>query len=479
MNDSGVAFLIGLPRPQYPPLPEAFTSAIASRIFEVSAPPTETEGKAIGLRYRTREYETGTLAYRGTAPQGKRVEAFGLALEAQGVASETNAQLLGEAVANSIDGVRTEKGDSQAASPMTPALALLQNARGMQGSKNPPDLGEIVEQLFSLGRGKDEASASGVASASELWLSAVEHRMHLDPMLAAVDAAVDQTLLFEPRKRRTGQLGARKTSILAMPEGTPFRWFRQSWMAITSERWVEALPARVWVDWATTVIRLGFGLGYLWESAWYDTLARRVIGPQRDEAVSFEDVCREMPETLPWRSSRSGAQSRDVAPLLVSRSHRAVQLRAAFSEWAERLDLPELTFSDAFAQMQNDHALCDALQNCLRSPIRTQSGKNLWEASRYSLMTRTSGGQFADYYGLLRPHGRYLTPEPGTEWIAVVASLACGGPGRVGSVADVLANLTSLGVRPEMSDLIALLERAGLARGSADADQGVLVQSAF
>ena len=72
-----------------------------------------------------------------------------------------------------------------------------------------------------------------------------------------------------------------------------------------------------------------------------------------------------------------------------------------------------------------------------------------------------------------------MTVDPGTEWIAVVASLACGAPGQESNVRNVMDSLAELGMQPELNDLIALLERAGLARGSADADQAVIVHSAF
>ncbi|KQQ93800.1 hypothetical protein ASF62_06280 [Leifsonia sp. Leaf325] len=103
----------------------------------------------------------------------------------------------------------------------------------------------------------------------------------------------------------------------------------------------------------------------------------------------------------------------------------------------------------------------------------------MWEAIRYALRTRDAAGPFADYFGVLRQSGRYLTVEPGTEWIAVVASLACEKPGGSTDVATVIQALEEMGLRPELADLVALLERAGLARGSADADQGVVVESAF
>ena len=95
-------------------------------------------------------------------------------------------------------------------------------------------------------------------------------------------------------------------------------------------------------------------------------------------------------------------------------------------------------------------------------------------------MTRDESGPFADHYGLLRTRGRSaLVVEPGIEWAALVASLACGSPGAIRDVAAVLRSLRALGVSPETRDLISLLEKAGLTRGSADADSGLEVHSAY
>jgi hypothetical protein len=351
---------------------------------------------------------------------------------------------------------------------------MLQNIRGLQGSANPPDLGEILERLFALGAGSDDQAAS----VSELWLSAAEHRLQIDPLSAAIDKAVDQRLLGGPRVRKSGSAAAREAFEHAALSGTPFEWFRRSWVSLMSVEWVEALPARVWVDWATTVLRLGFGLGYLWESAWYETLARHVLATDNRED-SWEEVRRQMPDVMPWRSSRTGEQTRDVAPLLKWRSFRADQIRHVLEDWNVKNPLANKSFKESCIAMRADVALIDALQKCLRSTATPTSGKNLWESSRYALMTRMLSGPNADYYGLLKSNGRYLTPEPGTEWVAVVASLACGGPNRAANVSRVLDDLASMGIRPELADLVSLLERAGLARGSADADQGVLVQSAF
>jgi hypothetical protein len=127
--------------------------------------------------------------------------------------------------------------------------------------------------------------------------------------------------------------------------------------------------------------------------------------------------------------------------------------------------------------MSGDEDLRKALTLALGSSER--SAVNTWEAVKYALLTRDASGPFADYYGLLRSSGRFLTVQPGTEWMAVVASLAGDGPGKTSDVATLMLSLQELGLRPEAGDLIQLLEKAGLARGSADADRGVVIESAF
>ena len=100
---------------------------------------------------------------------------------------------------------------------------------------------------------------------------------------------------------------------------------------------------------------------------------------------------------------------------------------------------------------------------------------------RYALASRSDSGPQADFYGMLRNAGtRYSVVEPGRRWTALIAGLASGMPSGRCTVGDVRLQLASLGLRPELGELIALLEDAGLARGSADADQAaVAVQSPY
>lgn len=468
--------LIPIPRPQYPALPEAFISALAWRAFD--APVEVSPGKTVGLRFRSTKLSTAAqIEYRQTAPTNAAgFIGFGTRLEQAGVVSEAGGSVLASALIDSISGVRSTKGDSQAASPLTPSVALMQNIAGLMGAPRPPDVGEIIEVLFALGADGEVADGR---TATSLWLEAAEHRLSVDPLLRAVDTAVTEQFLGGARQQRRGPFGPRREVPHGSMAQTPFAWFRDTWIALTSDAWVDALPARVWVDWATTVLRLAYGLGFMWESVWYETIAREIVSPQTSD-LTWSAVRSLMPTTIPWRSSRRGSETRDVASLISRRSYRADQIRHAIEDWDGNDLSSGSSFEESGHAMRADMELVSRLANCLRSTDNQRSGKNLWEASVYSLQTRALSGPNADYYGLLRRSGRrYLNVDPGTEWIAVVASLACGSPGATVSVSRVLQDLGALGVRPELPDLIALLERAGLARGSADADQGVLVQAAF
>jgi hypothetical protein len=459
---------LGLNRPQYVASPETLISALAWRAFPIPLP--DEGGRAVGLRFRSEQEKSGTLVYRATAPNRQTMGAFGDALAAAGIAGEASPAQLAEAVEMSVRGLAARGGKSQAVSPLTPALALLQNPRGMMGSKNPPDIAEILEQMYALGSDPD-AEASSV---TERWLAASRRRLSRDPLLGAIDEATQRILL---PNAGVGDLsgapvGAHFQSTKTLPllgASTPFSWFRKSWDRLTSPEWVDALPPRVWVDWATTVLRLAYGLGYVWETNRLDHLSRAIISEQATPEWQLGGRA----SLIPWRSSRLSVSDRNVAPMLIAQAHRVDRVR-------QFLNSLEPDNADDIEYLVGSASVRTEIQRILTTKDQTRSGKNLWEASRYALMTRSIGGESADYYGFLRAHGnRYLVPEPGTEWIAVIASLACIRPNSSTTVHRVLSDLDSLGIRPELGDLIGLLERSGLARGSADADQALVVQSAY
>lgn len=186
-----------------------------------------------------------------------------------------------------------------------------------------------------------------------------------------------------------------------------------------------------------------------------------------------------MGEVVPWVSTKAGYAARDVAPRLIRRIERGERLRHAFDRWSGEQENEALDFPTAIINMRNDEKFREEILRLLGNVEHSNSATNVWEAVKYALLSRDTSGQNSDYYGVFRSNGRFLTVDPGTEWIAVVASLTCDAPGGNTDVGAVMASLRMLGMKPELSDLISLLERAGLARGSADADQGVIVESAF
>jgi hypothetical protein len=467
--------ILDINRPQYVSVPEALISSLAWKMFEQDSSDKSdvapASPKLSGLMFRVLSPRASAVVVRETCPTGESLTAYGKQLMASGVGTAAgNEDLLAEAVLSSVSGVLAERSVSQAASPISPAFALLQNMRGVQRTQSPPDLAGILESLFELGSRSTSRSSVG-----EYWLRAADHRLRVDPLVAALDEATMASLLGRVVRRSDapdGALPARASS--ASFKSSPFDWFARTWVKLTSDQWVEALPARVWVDWATTVLRLALGQSFLWESLWFDQLARRIL---RNEPCSWQDLQASMPEVLPWKSSRSSVGVRDVASLLKWRIHRGAAVRSILSVWLKTNSSIDLDFEVALTTMCGDAALRSELTSALSST--DEVAKNIWEAVRYSLLIRESAGPFADYYGLLRASGRYLTVEPETEWVAVVASLSAPAPGETLDVATLMSDLADLGLNPELGDLITLLERAGLARGSADADHGVQIQSAF
>lgn len=464
--------ILTMNRPQYVSVPEAFISSLAWKAFQDRGAETSPAitNRPVALMFKVKKSGSTVLDLRETSPSGEQLSMYGAGLIDAGLASTLDEPGdLAQAVLDSVAGVQAEKSANQAASPITPGFALLQDMRGVQRTKNPPDLAEILEVMYAHGI-DSETDALGVAG---LWLSAAKQRCAIDPFLAALDEATMRELVSE-RVAPVDEENLRARVGRVHLAETPFQWFALAWQRLTSPEWVGALPARVWVDWATTVLRLALGQGFLWEAAWYDALARAVVGEKR---LTFDEMLASVPDPLPWMSSRASTAVSDVAPLLSWRVHRASLIRGHLVAWLQEPGRGDRDFDVAIQMMCDDTELKSDLVAALNS--REKSAPNTWEAIRYSLMSRDAGGQHTDYYGLLRSHGRYLTVDPGTEWMAVVASLACDGPGKPTDVATLVKSLASLGLRPEVGDLISLLERAGLARGSADADQGVIIQSAF
>lgn len=462
---------LGLARPQYVSVPEGFLTALAARAFKADYK-VDPGPLALAMAYESKAAAAGTrtktLAFHQTMPHGESALKFAEELERAGLEADADQLVLAQAVAAGIAGARPKDGKVRATIPMTASLALGQNLPGLVGSKNPPDLAGILETFFQMGA---PAGSDGGPGAADRWVTAIDHRRDVDKVIRAIDIAVTKTF-YATAPARAGAVSLSDTTDAFA--GTPFAWFYRTWNNLCSTSWVEALPARVWVDWANTVLRLSFAMGYLWEVAWYEVVARSVVG---DDAQSPDDLMARVGPLVPWREQTAGVSLRDVASSTKWRVMRSNGIRNRIREWVDT-NGPFLDAAAELEAMRADEELSALLTESLSEPSGTND--NLWEAINYSLLAREGTGADADHYGFLRKHGRrYSVPDPGIEWVAAIASLSCPAPGATTDVGHLLKDLRQLGLRPELGDLVIRLEQAGVARGSADADQAVAIEAAF
>jgi hypothetical protein len=463
--------ILPLFRPQYVSASEGFINAIAWSLFE---PRLTDTGKKIGLRFRGQIIPTGQLKIVYTEPAGDALDHFERELASRGLVTNTEDKIASVAAINSVLGVKTDSGKFHPASPLSLNLALMQNTEGLFGSENPAPLADILEGIFSLG-----STSPTDETVAGLWLHAVEHRLSLDPVLKVIDESFGATVFDGSLVRRSPASRLDSEHWKDLLEDTPFSWFARVWRKITSQEWVEALPARVWTDWATAILRMAYGLSYLWECAWYESLAVTLIANEPDKNPSA--IKARMDSVLAWRKKSSGADIRDLSSKIKNRAQRAYEIRSLLETWLKNNCPDEMSFESIRVCMAADSDLVSSLRSAQKPKRGNSVGKGLREAIRYALITRGDKSlSSTDYYGLLRMSGtRYLFPEPGIEWIAVMTSMSCKGPGATTYLSNVARDLAEAGLRPDTQELIELLEKAGLARGSADADQGVVVEAAY
>jgi len=461
--------ILPISRPQYVSVTEGFLNAVAWSVHVRL--PSDPSGRKIGLQYRGVEKTGKKVKIQFSEPSSEHYEEISKRLQSLGVVGASEQNLGAKALVESILGVKPKRTKFYPASPMSPSLALLQNPEGIHATENPPPTAGILESIFQLG-----APNGSTSTLAGLWLEAAEHRLELDPFLRALDTVVDECFFENKRKLKEKNAITIAQEYRQLTYNSPFSWFHASWVRLTSKEWVAALPARVWTDWATTLLRSGYGLAFLWESAWFESIAKSLVAGSGNTVLRVRE---NMEPTLPWKFSRQTLEIRDLTSRLRTRTHIASKTRTALESWLEIEGRNELSADEALGLMALDSDLVDRLKGILTTkPLRTDN-VNLYEAIRYSLLTRETNELATDHYGFLRPAGRYLYADPGIEWISVVASLSSAKPSSSTHLGEVMRNLSMAGAKPDPRDLVLLLERAGLARGSADADHGVVVETAF
>jgi hypothetical protein len=468
----------------------------------------ELKKEKIGLVYESLdESSTARVKVIQTRPLSREAllmwldetENSGLSLE-----EGTDSLTFAAALFDSLRGPKAKDAKRRIVLPMSPSLAVLQDARGLSGRENPPNTATIVEQIYRLGA---ENLGEGSLAIEKLWF-AMHQLLRDDHLLRSIDESVRRGVL--PREiaeslKSVDENQFEKLELFirrSVPDPidfpfNPFRWFHTSWNRLMSPEWTSAMSSRRWLAWATSLIRTGVGFAYLWEARWYEAVAREVIWLSEDPSRTPPDHRQLMAEieknpTVSWLESSRGTSARDISGRLKKLVYRGNGVAGKLGSYFKSLEsrdraLLGFSFIDGMKILSEDQKLVEEIRGIWdgREPDRS---KNTWELVRYLLMSRSnddeqSRGEAAeqrDFYGLFRKSGtRYLIVEPSTEWVAVLASLTRKSPNDSATLSDVLEDLRRLGLRPSVETVTTCLELTGLARSAPDADIGIMVASAF
>jgi hypothetical protein len=381
------------------------------------------------------------------------------------------------ALLNGLSGTTSVSSSFISAVPIVPSAALLQTVRGMKGKDSDTKFAAMLEDIFVFGA-IDKGPSSQFA---ELWLGSLETRTANYPLLGAIDHAIDAIIGPRVRRAARSEKVASWELLDALPDlkrNSPFSWFHSSWTNLNSVDWVASLPPRVWTDWAASLMRTAFGMTYLWEAAWVNKVASLIIDessrPQDIETLSVGGL-------LQWSPDSATQELRAVGRQIGRPLRRAGELKKILEDFIQASGGNSLDLLSGLERAKADGNLKSRISAVKLKPKGGKAFKDTVEAVSYSLQTRSGSGSNADFYGVLKSQGKRGSWEvsPGTEWLACVVSLIATKPGVGLNLGQVMKQLSNIGVTANTPQVISLLERAGLARGSDDADLGLFVQTAF
>jgi hypothetical protein len=371
--------------------------------------------------------------------------------------------------------------------PLNLLSALMQDVRGVSGVDNPPNFARMIGHMYALGGGKESAARLLVSSLhghETDWLDAFTRQLAPKEVTAVASSLPGKLEAYDEKRRRV--------PAWLVNASTPYRWFAESWLNLMTKGWIDAMPRRRWIDWASCVLRTGLGTAYVFEMNFYYQLALGLGSSDPVEEVQRKCLSSNQP-FFAWDAAAS-VSSRDVASKVKKLCDRGTACRTLLNEWVDEDDkfpLPS-QFLDRDTGLQEwielarqwftGHADQDAVEKRLAASLSgksNRSAKNVYELARYALQDRGSPAE-VDLYSLMRKHGpRYTVVEPGQEWFVVVSSLVAPGPGSRARVADLVAALELLGIEASYQTIISELERVGLGRSSHDADDAIEIATAF
>lgn len=479
-----------LNRPQYSPIPEGVQAAMAWSLD----PEREEEEWIIDTEDRKRKrvgyiFKKTSLARKklGTIQVRQTMNNPGGASELKSKLEDDDfefpgidSQVLYDSLDNSLKGVVPPRAVGLSAVPLCQGAAFLQDPVGIHGVKNPPNYGAIVRQLYGLGLRPDDPRGKDPI---QLWYEALGSRSsNLQSILKVATELKWKSVIKElPSASGTASLN-RPPRWLANAD-TPFLWFKNAWENFCADEWRQSLPERRWSEWASGLLRTGIGLGFLWEARFYKRLAQAIV----DETMVDEILDSKEP-LLSWEDNTKPVSNLDQNPFIMETVADGLKAMTEIDGLLHDKK-NEITDEKVERWQQEDNLQpwvswareklgpdLKRLEKCFGTKPTKKAENNTLETIRYSLECRQEVGNDIDYLALIkRKSRRFLVVEPGPEWIVLLASLTAGKPGKVTTLDWLRKDLAKLGLKPSREILIAELERAGLTKGSHDAEDAIEV----
>jgi hypothetical protein len=479
-----------LNRPQYISSPEGTQAAMAWSLKPEREELTKEEddiAKPVGYVYEKTskaKKKLRTIFVRSTMEDRGGSSELKSKLEENGFEfPEIDTQVLYNSLKNSLKGIVPPNAVGISAVPLCQGAAFLQDPVGVLGVKGPPNYGAIVRQLYGLGLGLDDPIKTDPI---QLWYKALGNRnSNLQSILQIATELKWKSIIKELPTVNGSEPLVKPPRWLERIDHTPFRWFKNAWDNFCADEWRQSLPERRWSEWASGLLRTGIGLGFLWEARFYKRLAQALV--TNDKTMTDEILSSQEP-LLSWEDNTKSISSLDqnsfiretvadglkamaeIDRLLKKSGGKITEEKIKTFKEADTL-APWISWARETLGQELDH-----LEKCFGTKPTNKAENNTLETIVFSLQSRQEMGNSIDYLGLIkRKSRRFLVVEPGPEWIVLLASLTAGKPGEVTTLDRLRKELARLGLKPSREILIAELERAGLTKGSHDAEDAIEV----
>jgi hypothetical protein len=399
------------------------------------------------------------------------------------------------------------RGDKAAAVvPANPNAIVFQTLHGLVNKPGPADLAKIIEIVGWLG------GSQGEGHVAKIFIEACNNSNSVDQGFTGL---LDAIVSLIARKTWADLAAGKKGYDIEWPKVapglidpsrgksliadnymyTPFRWFWEKWEVLCNpeNKWIEILPTRRFVDWATCLLRTGLSFAYLWEANLF-VLLQDVIRKEMEyrKTGSSSTIGRETLNSMCMNGAKLASiepvltppSQKDIWPALRSLLARGYEVRESILGLDQIFNInPGENLISLVNRWLNTLTMEDLEILSKPSKVESETAENAREFVRYLLRPRSSDDDTADqsdFYFLARSNkANNFWFQPGPEWFIVTTSLLARKPGGASTLGLLLDDLQKLGIRVERSVLIEILEEVGLSTDSPDADNALVITSGF